>query len=470
MNLTLRTRLAVTSALVFGVLLSVLSVVSYTVLQQRLDADMTTRLTELTEGLHGYLNVDGDTPAVEFDASDDDEAAFVQEATQYYQVYDAQSGGLLMESPGFAPLGLHLTTAEVQAFRAQPQFVDISTEYGRLRISNSVIPGPGGRSYLMQVGVSLVPMDAALRGYSELLWWRVPLGIVVGAIAAWWLSAFTLRPLSALARQVSGIDVTSLQTRLPVRGAGDELDRVATAFNHTLEHLEAAVEEMRHFSAALAHELRTPLAALRGEIELALARRPDDETEQRALASQIEEIDKLKRLIDHILTLARAESGQIHLRFAPVNVGDLAAFLVEQLEPVAQMRGVELRAVSEPDVVVPADKGWLERLILNLLDNAIKFTPAGGSIVVEVSQAPGAVRLSVRDNGIGMSREDADRAFERFYRADPARSSVNEGAGLGLSLVKWIAEQHRGTVAVTSRQGEGSTFSVTLPRQRDEGA
>src|SRR4029079_13861169 len=112
-----------------------------------------TRLTELTEGLHGYLNVDGDTPAVEFDASDDDEAAFVQEATQYYQVYDAQSGNLLMESPGFAPLGLHLTTAEVQAFRAQPQFIDITTEYGRLRISNSVIPGPGGRSYPMQVGV-----------------------------------------------------------------------------------------------------------------------------------------------------------------------------------------------------------------------------------------------------------------------------------------------------------------------------
>src|SRR4029079_13654731 len=153
------TRLAVISALVFGVLLTVLSVVSYTVLQQRLDADMTTRLTELTEGLHGYLNVDGETPALEFDANDDDRAAFVQEATQYYQVYDAQSGNLLIESPGFAPLGLRLTTAEVQACRAQPQFVDISTEYGRMRISNSVIPASAGHSYLMQVGVSLVPMD-----------------------------------------------------------------------------------------------------------------------------------------------------------------------------------------------------------------------------------------------------------------------------------------------------------------------
>jgi hypothetical protein len=181
MNWTLRTRLAVISALVFGALLTALSVLSYEVLQQRLDADMTTRLAELTKGLHGYLNLDGDAPTVEFDASDGDEAAFVHEATQYYQVYDAQSGRLLVESPGVAPLGLRLTAAEVQAFRAQPQFEDITTEYGRLRISNSIVAGPGGRSYLMQVGVSLAPTDAALDGYRGQLGWRVAGGLVPAA-------------------------------------------------------------------------------------------------------------------------------------------------------------------------------------------------------------------------------------------------------------------------------------------------
>jgi HAMP domain len=231
MTLTLRTRLAVISAIVFGALLTGVSVLSYEVLQQRLDADMTTRLAELTNGLHGYLNLDGETPTVEFDASDGDEAAFVHEATQYYQVYDAQTGRLLVESPGVAPMGLHLTSAEVQAFRTQPQFEDISTEYGRVRLSNSVIAGAGGRTYLMQVGVSLAPMDAALRGYRDQLWLRVLLGLVAGSVAAWWLSGFALRPLSNLVGHIGRIDVTSLGTRLPVRGTGDELDRVATAFN-----------------------------------------------------------------------------------------------------------------------------------------------------------------------------------------------------------------------------------------------
>jgi heavy metal sensor kinase len=465
MNWTLRTRLAVSSALVFGALLTAISVLSYEVLQQRLDADMTTRLTELTKGLHGYVNLDGEIPTVEFDESDGDEAAFVHEATQYYQVYDAQTGQLLVESPGVAPLGLHLTSSEVQAFRAQPQFEDVSTEYGRVRISNSVISAPGGRAYLMQVGVSLAPMDAALGGYRDQLWWRVLVGLVAGSVAAWWLSGFALRPLSNLAADIARIDVTSLETRLPVRGAGDELDRVATAFNDTLARLEIAVEEMRHFSTALAHDLRTPLAALRGEIELALQRRSSDEAEQRALASQIEELDKLKRLIDHVLTLARAQSGQIHLRFSAVDVAALAASLVEQLEPVAQSRGVQLFSERAGSTVAMADAGWLERLVLNLLDNAMKFTPAGGTIVVSITGSEREVRLEVRDNGIGMSPDVVNRIFDRFYRGDPARSSDREGAGLGLSLVRWIAERHGGAISVVSRPGNGSTFSLALPRQ-----
>jgi heavy metal sensor kinase len=390
----------------------------------------------------------------------------VHEATQYYQVYDAQTGRLLVESPGVAPMGLHLTSAEVQAFRTQPQFEDISTEYGRVRLSNSVIAGAGGRTYLMQVGVSLAPMDAALRGYRDQLWLRVLLGLVAGSVAAWWLSGFALRPLSNLVGHIGRIDVTSLGTRLPVRGTGDELDRVATAFNETLARLEVAVEEIRHFSTALAHDLRTPLAALRGEIELALQRRANDDAEQQALVSQIEELDKLKRLIDHVLTLARAESGQIHLRFSAVDVGELAAFLVEQLEPVAQARAVQLACERSGVTIASADASWLERLLLNLLDNAMKFTPAGGSIVVAVIGGDDGVRLQVRDNGIGMSPEVASRVFDRFYRGDPARSSGREGAGLGLSLVRWIAERHGCTVTVTSRPGEGSTFSLALPRHR----
>jgi signal transduction histidine kinase len=506
MTLTLRMRLAAISTIVFGVLLAGLSVVSYEVLGRRLDDDVTERLGELTAGLHGYLRFTADTAdpvTIAFDANDDDAAAFVHEATRYYQIYDVRSGQLLVESPGITPLSLHLTHGEVEAFHAAPRPFDIETDYGRLRFSNSVGAMPDGRAYLLQVGLPLQAMDDALSRYRDLLMWRVPIALLVAVAASWWLSKFALLPLTRVAEAAQTIDVRTLERRLPVRGAGDELDRVVEAFNATLGRLEVAVGHMRQFSAAMAHELRTPLAALRGEIDLAW-HAPTASPEQRdRFGSQLEEIDRLTRLIDRILTLARAEAGQIKLTRAPVDLTELALRLVEQLEPIAAAKSIELRcepvsaastapasspgaapasaaalatapasaaapalataSASAAPVVVQGDAGWLERLVLNLVDNAIKFTPEEGRVVIRVGRDGANARIDVEDTGLGLSPEDARRVFERFFRADASRSSSTEGAGLGLSLVQWIAEQHDGGVSVRSRPGAGSTFTVTLP-------
>jgi heavy metal sensor kinase len=332
-----------------------------------------------------------------------------------------------------------------------------------VRIANSAIRDRLGREYLVQVGVSLNTMDAALRRYRDLLLWLLPAALLVSVAVSWWLAAFALRPLTVLAADAREIDVRTLERRVPTRGVQDELEDVASAFNDTLGRLEHSVGEMRQFSAALAHELRTPLAALRGEIELALRQSSRNADEQSRLASQIEELDRLARLIDQILTLARAESGQIRLTFAPVDVGALAASLVEQLEPVAQARTIDLRCERNGTVMVKGDAGWLQRLLLNLLDNAIKFTREGGQVVLRVSHEAGRARIDVRDTGIGMPPDVMPHVFERFFQADPARSSVNDGAGVGLSLVKWIVDRHEGTISVNSRVGEGSTFTVRLP-------
>jgi heavy metal sensor kinase len=356
-----------------------------------------------------------------------------------------------------------LTPDEVQAFRAAPRPVDIETGYGRLRMSNSVRTAEDHRAYLLQVGVLLAPMDAALVRYRHLLLWSVPVALLVAGAASWWLSEFALLPLARVAVAAREIDVRTLERRLPVRGVADELDQVVDAFNGTLGRLERAVGEMRQFSAALAHELRTPLAALRGEIELA-SRTPGSSPAQRdRFASEMEEIDRLTRLIDQILTLARAESGQIRLSQAPVNLTDLAVSLVEQLEPIAAARTIDLRCEPSSAVVIDGDAGWLRRLLLNLVDNALKFTKENGRVVVRVAREGDAARIDVQDTGVGLSSADARQVFERFFRADPARSSSTAGAGLGLSLVQWIAAQHRGTVTVRSRLAEGSTFTVTLP-------
>jgi heavy metal sensor kinase len=462
-TLTLRTRLVAISTIASGLLLTALGAASYAVLSRRLDADLTQRLTELTNGLHGYVRFDDDTASIAFDASDSEEAAFVREATRYYQAYDAGTGRLLIESSGLAALALHLTPAEVQAFGIAPKTVDLDTGHGRLRFANSVRTVAGSRAYLLRVGVSRAPMEGVLARYRDVLLWSVPVALLVAGAASWWLSAFALLPLSRVAVAAQEIDVRTLERRLPVRGVGDELDHVVNAFNGTLGRLEQAVGEMRQFSAALAHELRTPLAALRGEIELASRSAGSSPAQRGRFASQMEEIDRLTRLIDQILTLARAESGQIRLTRAPVNLTDLAASLVEQLEPIAAAKSIELRCECSPAVTIDGDAGWLRRLLLNLVDNALKFTPEHGRVVVRVTRAGDSARIDVQDTGVGLSPADARQAFERFFRADPARSSSTAGAGLGLSLVQWIAAQHRGDVTVKSSLAHGSTFTVVLP-------
>ena len=346
MTFTLRSRLTLLYTVLFGVLLAVIAAVSYHVLAYQLDADVSANLTELTTGLHGYLRFPDDRPTVIFDQTDPAQAAFVEEATRYYQVFNARTGELIVQSDALRPLGLEFTPAEVRQFGDRPVSLDLDTDYGRIRLSNSVLTPAASQTFLLQVGVSLAPMDAALKRFFILLVMSVPAGLIVTFVIGRWMAGVALRPLMRLADVARSIDIGDLRPRLPIRGARDELDVVATAFNDTLGRLQHAVGEMRQFSTALAHELRTPLAALRGDVEMAMRQSGGTEEAGRRFASQLEEIDKLKRLIDQVLTLARAEAGEIRLAPQAIDLGELARGLVDQLEPVAQAKGVGLR--SEP--------------------------------------------------------------------------------------------------------------------------
>jgi heavy metal sensor kinase len=291
----------------------------------------------------------------------------------------------------------------------------------------------------------------------------VPLGLLAVVGAGRWMVGRALAPLGRLAAATRTISVTNLQQRLPVRGAGDELDEVSLAFNDLLARQQHAIGEMRQFSAALAHELRTPLAVLRGETELALRHPVALEEQRRRLTSQLEEFDKLSRLIGRLLTLARAESGEIPITRARVDLSQCAASIVEQLDAVAEARQIALRCEAVDEVVVIGDAGWLERLLLILLDNAIKFTPEQGRVALLVGREGASARLDVRDSGAGIPPDAIPHLFERFYRADPARSRDTDGAGLGLALAKWIADSHHASIEVTSQLNAGSTFTVRMP-------
>ena len=462
MTLALRTRLSVVYTIVFGVLLTGLATVSYRALRQQLDSDATASLLALTDGLHGYVHFETGAPEIQYDTSDPQETAFVLRATRFYQVYDGTTGALVFQSDAIEPLGLTFTPAEVKSFHDEPRLHDIQTDYGRVRLTNSVITEAPGHTYLLQVGASLAAMDETLRRFLQLLSWGVPAGLLVAVVAGRSMATVALDPLLRFAGAARRIDVTNLRQRLPLRGVHDELDDVAQAFNETLGRVEDAVGEMRQFSTALAHELRTPIAALRGEIELAAMQPDAPDAYRRTAASQLEELDKLTRLIDQLLLLARAESGQIPLGRARVDLGALVLSVVEQVDAVAQANGLSLRCEIVDQAIVLGDAEWLERLLLNLLDNAFKFTPRGGAIVVRLSAAKGEARLEVSDSGIGMPPDVLPHVFERFYRADPARSSSARGVGLGLSLVKWIADRHDAVVDATSPPGGGSTFAIHI--------
>ncbi|MGE0450635.1 MAG: sensor histidine kinase [Vicinamibacterales bacterium] len=490
--LPLRTSLTLAYTAILSVALTAVGIGFHAIMVRQLDASVTSALQEKARALHGYLRFSNGTPVLSYDADDPEEAAFVDDATRYYQVYEAESGQLLTQSAGMESLGLHYTPAEVAELRAQPGAHDVQTDIGRLRLTTSVIAQADGQAYVVQVGEPLAAIDRTLASFDRLLWVRVAIGVAVALILGPWLAGRALAPLSRLAAETRAIGIDRLSDRVGVRHTGDELDRVASAFNDALARVERSVGEMRQFSAALAHELRTPIAILRGEGELELADPSLPEDRRRRVESQLEEYERLTRLIDQILTLARAEAGETPLRLAPVDVGRITAAIVEQIEPVARAKSLALHCGTSGELTIEGDEGWIGRLLLLLLDNAIKFTPAGGNVSVQASRSGDDVILVVADTGIGVPPEAVPHLFERFYRAERARPRASSeegasgegladagpaearaagaeppGAGLGLALAKWIAERHRATIGVESRPGEGAAFTVRFrPRDR----
>lgn len=460
--LRLRTSLTLMYTALLAVLLIGGALAFRQVLVAQVDRDATATLDEMARALHGYVDARDGRPAIVFDERDADVAAFVEEATRYYQVFDIGTRQLLVQSRGFAALGVRYAPDDVTRFAERLGHHDVVTERGRVRVSTTIVTPAPGVGFVLQVGLSLDQSDRSVASLERQLLWGIGLGLVASVLIGRWMAGRALTPLTRLARSTRDIDVATLSQRLAVRGTGDELDEVALAFNHTLDRLERSIADMRQFSAALAHELRTPLAILRGEAELALAKARGIEEIRRPLQTQLEEFDRLQHLVTQLLTLARAEAGQIVLARAPVDLAGLAASTTDQMEPVAESSGVSLSCAGAAAVIVSGDAGWLERLILILVDNAIKFTPAGGAIAVEVAADGDRGRLVVRDTGIGIPADAMAHVFKPFYRADPARSRSADGAGLGLALARWIVDQHGGTIEMTSQPGQGTSVAVRL--------
>jgi signal transduction histidine kinase len=337
----------------------------------------------------------------------------------------------------------------------------------------TTIQRQGGPTATLVVGSQFDP-GQTLRQLLPGLLIAGPLTLLLAAVGGYWLATRAMRPVRSITAAAREIGETDLHRRLRL-GRRDELGELAATFDGMLDRLEAAFARQRQFTADASHELRTPLTIVDLEVTRALATRREPEEYARALETIRAENATMTRLVDDLLTLARADAGHVRLRIARVDLGDLALEVVERLGPLARERGLALEAGAMPEVIVRGDAEYLARMLGQLVENAIKYTAGVGSRVrVSVGRVgPGRAALRVEDDGPGIDAAHLPHLFERFYRVDESRGAgetVPGGSGLGLAVVEWIAAEHSGEARVRSAPGAGTTFEVLLPTEGDRGA
>jgi heavy metal sensor kinase len=336
------------------------------------------------------------------------------------------------------------------------------------RVLQRSVPGPGGSPVTIRIGsdLSFITDDVA-----NLTWVMVLTGgaiLLVAPPVGYWLAGRATRPLRTIIDTTDRLRPGALAERLPLRGTGDELDQVSATINGFLDRLAEHLSRQRDFVANAAHELRSPLAAMRTSVEVALERDRPMAEYQELLADVVEQVDALAGLINQLLMLAEADAERLRPGAGTVSLAELAVRAADMFHGVADQRGVKLAVVRADPASVRGEPAHLRQVIHNLVDNAIKFTPAGGRVEIEV-QAPAespSVNLVVRDTGIGITAADLPHVCDRFFRADRSRSreGAAAGTGLGLSICQTIVAAYGGRLNVGSTSGKGTTVTVELPR------
>ena len=333
----------------------------------------------------------------------------------------------------------------------------------RHRLAVRRVTVPPGVEYIVIVGSSLEPTDEELESLRGILSYVVPLSLVIAGLGGWFLARRSLSPVVAMADRARQIGVGSLSARLPVANPRDELGTLAGTFNELLSRLESSVEQQRQFMADASHELRTPVTIARTAASVALQQPTRAEADYRDTLEIIEqETIRLSRIVDDLFTLTRADAGTYPVRKVPMYLDELIDDVVRATRVVATTRSVDIVAECVHPAPYQGDEDLVRRLIQNVLDNAVRYSPAGGAVRVALDRSANGYEVSVSDQGPGIAAEARTKIFERFYRVDPARSP-DGGAGLGLALARWIAHAHDGDIALAASSRVGSTFVITLP-------
>jgi heavy metal sensor kinase len=328
----------------------------------------------------------------------------------------------------------------------------------------------GGQSYLIQSAFEMDDFYEALDHFALLLFISIPSLLLCAAAGGYWISTRALAPVDQITQTARTISAQNLSSRLVVPQTRDELQRLSETLNGMLERLEAAFKKITQFTADASHELRTPVAVMRTRAELSLRKARTADEYRDVIAEVLSELEKTSRLIDQLMFLARADSGAETLEFRATNVAEVLREACHQGSALAEAKQVAFQEqISGDSLWIQGDASSLRRLFLILIDNAVKYTPTNGQVEVSLQRSDGFAVAEVRDTGIGIAETDLPNVFERFYRADKARTRESGGLGLGLSIGRWITEVHAGTIEVRSAPGHGSNFQIRLPIAKNGG-
>jgi two-component system, OmpR family, sensor kinase len=476
---SVRARLTFYYTAAFAAVLLVLAVTMYAILQrenvQRIDADISQIADSFLTTVHAELKNEPEPPPVKIAI---DEAINEHSFRDYVFLVFGSDGNLIESSPANFSMrrNSNFSAAELSrspsfqqlllsAGSAREGFANVKGEEGRFRGYLRRFSTPQGQFSLV-VLFSLHQPEEFLESIRHALALIIPLGILLASAGGYFLARRALAPVATMSQQASKIDAANLHDRLAVVNQRDELGVLAQSFNQLLDRLAHSMDQQRRFMADASHELRTPVAILRGEADVALSQPQRSVGEYReSLQILRDEARRLSQIVENLFTLARADAGNYPLAKSQFYLDELLGECVRAARTLAAAKNIRLDLQSEEELLVDADEPLIRRMILNLIDNAIKFSPAGGQVSVTAHREGSRYVVAVKDAGTGIPIDLQPRVFERFFRADKARthqSDPSTGAGLGLAISRWIAEAHHGELKLVSSDENGSVFVATL--------
>lgn len=458
----LSTRLAFKQTVTFALLAAILAWSAYALLARRIYDQVDSELQDHAIAVRSMLQIRAGNVKWLNSEADPEVTAQFEQSMRYYELLD-EEGRTLGASRAMSALHLPPVSLPISVQPDHYTWQNLTAGDSRIRIMDMPVLGVGGRHYLLRIGSSLDLADDECHRVQMFFFVLVPFIILAHAANAWIMAASSLRRLeeaSAAAKQITSFD---LSHRLPVSGRGDEIDELSSSLNAMLSRVQGSFQRMTEFLRTLSHEIRQPLTVLRAETEQALRLGSSDTNYRDTLSKQLEHVELLARTVSDLMELAQSENEEVKLQREKEDLSELVQTAIDGMRPQASERGIQISGTVQQSVVGAFDAGQIWRLLLNLLDNAIKFNRSGGHVDVTLSVHGEVAIVSVTDNGSGIDSEDQVHIFERGYRSLAARKSGVPGTGLGLHFARSIAEAHGGRIELTSTPGHGACFRVILP-------